>query len=373
MEYFTEQATMTRTSYPLLLRFQGCLLGAVLGAWRGSQGGWTGSALQDESPAILSSACGQLSQRLVQSTHSLVAARSDPSNDRTVLSTFPLPTDAAIAGLLPWLTETTPPLEGAIGLLPYLLYGHESPRALNHILERILPTLRPSHCSLFGLVGGGLSLALQNSESPKTALAQFLRPWLMAFPVMEKRDQAQADHPQGESGFNLSHISTLEDWLTQQRSLEFVQQWLQTRSQMPKDAQQVLQVLYCFLSTPQDVGTVVDRAVRASDHPTLTGALAGALGGAYNGVMGLPIAWRAWGRTANSVRANRILEDTRLEDTRLEDGGLADRILNEPQSEWLATQLLLAWAGIDPQLRAKVTAPSVAAPRSLKVRSRNRP
>lgn len=373
---------MIRIPYPLLLRFQGSLFGAVLGELIAAQHFCTQSSPQNLRQLPQASS---LSQRLIQSTQNLLIVRRDNHDDRLLDSVDSRPSDSSPAPLDPglnesWLQQTPQPLEVAIGWLPYLLYSHESPKALNHTLETLIPHLSPKHCSLLGLVAGGLALALREPGKP-AAPAPFLRPWLTAFPTQANWEDSRAEWV----GVQQFPLQALEDWLTQQRSLHFVQQWLQTRSQIPVEFQQVLQVLYCFLSTPQDVMTIINRTIYQASYPTenftLVGALAGALGGAYNGVMGFPIAWRRAMMGADSGLAELGLEESMGENPVFAksvwnehlDGHLLNGYLNESQCELLAMQLLLAWAGVDPQLRSTMTVPAVAAPRALNLRSRNRP
>ncbi|MGI0491014.1 hypothetical protein ACN4EG_04310 [Alkalinema pantanalense CENA528] len=372
---------MTRIPYPLLLRFQGSLFGAVLGELMAAQHFCPQSPPQDLGQLPPASSLGQ---RLIQSTQNLLAVRRETNDDRLLASLDALSSDSSSTNPYPglnesWLHQTTHPLNVAIGLLPYLLYGHESPKALNHTLETLIPHLSPRHCSLLGLVAGGLALAL-GDPGKLAAPAQSLQPWLTAFPTRTDWKDFST-----EWGVQQFHLRALEDWLTQQRSLYFVQQWLQTRSQIPVEFQQVLQVLYCFLATPEDVMTTINRAIHQSIYPTenliLVGALAGALGGAYNGVMGFPIAWRRGTTVADSGLADLGLEKPMGENQVFSESAWNEHLnghwlngsLNEYQCELLAMQLLLAWAGVDPQLRSTMTIPAVTAPRALNLRSRNRP
>ncbi|NEP61761.1 MAG: ADP-ribosylglycohydrolase family protein, partial [Symploca sp. SIO2G7] len=49
---------------------------------------------------------------------------------------------------------------------------------------------------------------------------------------------------------------------------------------------------YCFLSTPEDFRLCVNRAVRTCHQPQITAALTGALSGAYNSIIDIPVSWR---------------------------------------------------------------------------------
>ena len=98
---------------------------------------------------------------------------------------------------------------------------------------------------------------------------------------------------------------------------------------------------YCFLSTPEHFHLCVSRAARISYQPLITAALTGALAGAYNSSIGIPMGWR--------LATNQInLGSERLQ--------LADR-------------LFASWSGVydvsTAQLchRAAVAAPRVIQPR----------
>jgi len=49
---------------------------------------------------------------------------------------------------------------------------------------------------------------------------------------------------------------------------------------------------YCYLSTPEDLRLAVVRAARTGIEPQLTCSLVGAISGAYNSTVGIPLEWR---------------------------------------------------------------------------------
>jgi hypothetical protein len=49
---------------------------------------------------------------------------------------------------------------------------------------------------------------------------------------------------------------------------------------------------YCFLSTPEDYSLTVLRSLQTRYHPEITAAISGALSGAYQGLIAIPLKWR---------------------------------------------------------------------------------
>lgn len=98
---------------------------------------------------------------------------------------------------------------------------------------------------------------------------------------------------------------------------------------------------YCFLSTPEDFRLAVSRAAQTCYQPQITAALTGALAGAYNSIIGIPVNWRL---TANRISsANQRLQ-------------LADRLLE-------------VWAGVyDVSALGQGQPLAVAAPRVIQPR-----
>jgi hypothetical protein len=96
----------------------------------------------------------------------------------------------------------------------------------------------------------------------------------------------------------LEQVQTL---LQQKASLETAVRQL---TQTPKPQQRVLADLepenwtalalgfYCFLSTPEDYSLTVWRSRQTRYHPEITTAISGALSGAYQGLIAIPVPWR---------------------------------------------------------------------------------
>jgi ADP-ribosylglycohydrolase len=98
---------------------------------------------------------------------------------------------------------------------------------------------------------------------------------------------------------------------------------------------------YCFLTTPEDFRLCVSRAARTRCQPQITSALTGALAGVYNSLIGIPVSWRL---SANHLSSS--IHRLRLADCLLE-----------------------VWAGVyDVSASAKMRRLTVAAPRVIQPR-----
>ena len=83
-------------------------------------------------------------------------------------------------------------------------------------------------------------------------------------------------------------LKQLESWLSKSLSLEQVVKKLSNQTQdwsIPLS-------LYCFNSTPENFALSIRRATHYQAQAKMTAMLTGALAGGYNGTMGIPTAWR---------------------------------------------------------------------------------
>jgi len=69
---------------------------------------------------------------------------------------------------------------------------------------------------------------------------------------------------------------------------------------------------YCFLYTPEDFRLCVIRAVRSGYQNPITAALTGALAGVYNGINGIPVSWRVAALKIPVFKKRRQLTDQLL-------------------------------------------------------------
>lgn len=117
---------------------------------------------------------------------------------------------------------------------------------------------------------------------------------------------------------------------------------------------------YCFLNTPEDLRLSVVRAARCGIAGQITCALTGALSGAYNGVAAIPVEWRQ-------------VSSAELKSQQLADGQEPSlwRTGSDVKIVELANNLFAVWAGVykpDAGLDSAALARSVAAPYVIRPR-----
>ncbi|MGI2905196.1 ADP-ribosylglycohydrolase family protein [Tolypothrix sp. VBCCA 56010] len=109
--------------------------------------------------------------------------------------------------------------------------------------------------------------------------------------------------------------------LLQGAGLERVQGALSREEKLSKA---VAMAFYCFLSTLEDFRLSILRATDNSDALSATGAITGALSGAYNSLTGIPVSWQMKLSSANSATS---------------------RLSNRKQMIELADGLVAVWSG----------------------------
>lgn len=138
---------------------------------------------------------------------------------------------------------------------------------------------------------------------------------------------------------------------------------LQTESIVnPENLIPIALAFYCFLNTPEDLRLSVVRAARCGIAGQITCALTGALSGAYNGVAGIPVEWRQVSLAA--VESQRLAEGP---EPSLWGTGSDAKIVE------LANNLFAVWAGVynpsagmnSAALARAVAAPYVIRPRKI--------
>lgn len=215
----------------------------------------------------------------------------------------------------------------ALATLPLALFFHQNWGLLRDYLLKAASVWQiPAADSDALLVyGWAIALALRENLTAEKPIAQ-------RFPLLA------AKLP------NSRYLAQVQEMLATSPSLEMASaSW-----NRPEQLQSAIALaLLCCDETPEDLPLCIKRAVRANHQPAITGALAGALAGAYNALGGIPLDWRLWMQpTQTSQRFTRRAE-----------------------------QLFAAWCGVyQPDQIAKrwqrvtVTAPKLIQPRaSLKI------
>lgn len=82
---------------------------------------------------------------------------------------------------------------------------------------------------------------------------------------------------------------------------------------IPQDWTALALGFYCFLSTPEDYSLTVLRSLQTPYHPEITAAISGALSGAHQGCIAIPVKWRLelqdpslWHSTHPEIESNPI-------------------------------------------------------------------
>lgn len=252
--------------YSLVSRFQGALVGAVLGELMVSGGD------RPQSSQALLETPSAIAPRLIQGVQTLVEGRGVTPDLWRSLLTEPLP------------GETEPPSAAlAIALaLPVLLVFHSSPYERTSALEAIAAA-RPDPEFVAGVtvwleaIALGLTERLQPSmllphileALPDSLDSAFLAPWSQA----------------------LDHVQTC---VSLQKPLNQTERALAALDLGSSGgaARAIALATAHFLSAPDNPTLVLDRLRCTATSPRTVGALAGGLSGLYHGLPGLPILGR---------------------------------------------------------------------------------
>lgn len=223
-----------------------------------------------------------------------------------------------------------PSTKAIVATLPIALFFHENEIKLRQNVQQLMAWQNDPACFDGALaVGYAIAQCLNEKLNPTTLIPQtidFL----------------------GESPTQVAHqLAQVQTLLEQGAGLE------RAVTQLCRNAQPgtcIALAFYCFLSTLEDLRLSVLRAGRTRYQPQITSAISGALSGAYNSTVGIPIHWRlllsrpdikplaAWGMTTEA----EMLE--------------------------LSDSLVAVWSGVYDQEAhlADMTIPAIAAPRVIR-------
>lgn len=171
--------------------------------------------------------------------------------------------------------------EVAVGAFPLALFFHDNFNALQQLGANQPEQVAPVWDGVLAMARAIAQILTQNPE-----LDQLIPNLLQQLPI------ASALTAQ------LEQVQTL---LQQKASLETaVRQLTQTPSPQqkvlgdfePQNWTALALGFYCFLSTPEDYALTVLRSLQTRYHPEITAAISGALSGAYQGLIAIPVKWR---------------------------------------------------------------------------------
>jgi ADP-ribosylglycohydrolase len=233
---------------------------------------------------------------------------------------------AQIVADLPPQMPATDRFDAWIATLLVAMFCHEDATALSPNLRQAIAALQLPLDYADGVLAIGYAIArILNANCPPHKLLPQTLSYL----------QALAAHP-----LLVQQLTTIQTLLEEGAGLEGLRRLSSEASRHPQSAiaqffASIAGAIYCVLDTPDDVRLSVLRSMRLRSHPKLAAVMAGALAGAYNGAVGLPVDWcMALGST------------------------------QEAQIQRIATQLWAAWSGVYdvrqlPQNLPLVTAPGV--------------
>ena len=188
------------------------------------------------------------------------------------------------------------PCEAAIAALPSAMFFHENKAKLR---EKIMLAIegwpnenKPEWETAILAVGYAIARTLKNKLDPATAIEQTIAYLKTDNALTELLLQVQILL---QRGADLETATThLCKSATEVREREGEgEKKLQTESIVnPGNFIPIALAFYCFLNTPEDLRLSVLRAARCGIAGQLTCALTGALSGAYNGAAAIPVEWR---------------------------------------------------------------------------------
>lgn len=251
-------------------------------------------------------------------------------------------------------------IEIAIATLPIALFFHEDETKLYQKLQQIcqLASLGPSSVLASFIVSWAIAQALRHQFQ-----AQQLMPRLIA--AITRLDTGSA-HPIASPDLMaglVQQLAQVQTLLEQQASLEVARSQLSQSLQLTAVSselqwmQPIMAALYCGLATPSDWRLAVLRAVQMKTAPSLVATLVGAISGAANSLLGIPIAWRL------------VLDQSCSSTSRLKL--LWQAVESESELLELASHLLATWSGTYDTRRFPVKRhqiPAIAAPRVIRPR-----
>ena len=229
--------------------------------------------------------------------------------------------------------ELSHPAASAIALLPLILITHDQPIWQRQVLASSVRQAGWDGPALLAalIIAAGINPTLQNRLAP-TRLPSRLN-WVikeLKNPIEHQSDKGWADPKVLADALNL--LQAIQPLIQQSIPLETAAEQLQQTSSCFSP---LGLALYCFLSTPEDYGLTVARALGCCCQPQLVASLAGILAGAYNGLGSIPIAWRLGVQCGQS-------EPTAISSLW--------QISSESVLRRLSEVLLASWAGADQQI-----------------------
>lgn len=256
------------------------------------------------------------------------------------------------------------PCEAAVAALPAAMFFHENKAKLR---EKIMLAIevwpnenQPEWETAILAVEYAIARALKEKLDPATAIEQTIAYVKTDNALTELLLQVQILLEKGaDLETAATHLCKSATALRERQGEG--KKKLQTESIVnPGNFIPIALAFYCFLNTPEDLRLSVVRAARTGITGQLTCALTGALSGAYNGAAAIPVEWRQ----VSSAAVKSLPKAEGREPSVWEMG--SDAIIVE-----LANNLFAVWAGVyrpDASLDSAALARAVAAPYVIRPR-----
>ncbi|MGK7877829.1 MAG: ADP-ribosylglycohydrolase family protein [Xenococcaceae cyanobacterium] len=240
--------------YSLLSRFQGGLLGSIIGETLVSN--YPG---QDEK-------LSNWSKIGISATESLIGSgKIDRTDWQQICHRQKVFED---------FKNTANSTEVALATLPVAIFFHESPSLLREQLQHLREIWQHSAEASEDVLIWWYAIALALRE--KLHASQFITQIL--------------DHLEQRSTSLVQQLEQVQTFLAQGTPLEQVVPQLSRQGKPSQTA--IALAFYCFGYTPEDFRLCVTRAAQGGCQPQITAALTGALAGVYNSFCGIPVCWR---------------------------------------------------------------------------------
>ncbi|MEG4008151.1 ADP-ribosylglycohydrolase family protein [Microcoleus sp. Pol11C1] len=256
------------------------------------------------------------------------------------------------------------PGEAAIAVLPSAMFFHENKAKLREKITLAIEVWhsenQPEWETAILAVAYTIARSLKERLDPATAIEQTLAYLKTDNALTELLLQVQILLEKGaDLETATTHLCKSATALRERQGES--EKKLQTKSIVnPGNLVPIALAFYCFLSTPEDLRLSVVRAARCGIAGQITCALTGALSGAYNGVAAIPVEWRQ-------------VSSAELKSQQLADGQEPSlwRTGSDVKIVELANNLFAVWAGVyspDARLDSAALARSVAAPYVIRPR-----
>jgi ADP-ribosylglycohydrolase len=194
----------------------------------------------------------------------------------------------------PLLQVSLTTAEAAIALLPVFLFFHEDVRKLRHNVQDVLKLWQNAQISQPNLlvIGHTLAQALLETLNAPTCIPQLLAiSDIHDLPMLPLLQQVQTLllQPVGLEDAVYAIVSSQPETAVSGGKRE---PSVGSSSEACSSEACIALALYCFLSTIGDFRLSVLRAAQTGYNTPVVCALTGALSGAYNSTIGIPISWR---------------------------------------------------------------------------------